>query len=68
MPRKNKKEELKTWLSELKAFSFEIIYSTYIVNCIIVSDKEENAMSIAQKEFPAAIDHKLIKPFNRILS
>jgi hypothetical protein len=68
MSRKDKKSELKSWVSSLKGYIVSVEFEAYSFNAIVLADNEPDAEAIAKNEYPGAKSYTLTNAANRILA
>jgi hypothetical protein len=67
MPRKDKKTELKSWISSLNGFALMVVFESYSFNAIVLADNERDAEEVAKKEYPGAKSYTLTGASNRVI-
>jgi hypothetical protein len=68
MPRKDKKNELKKWISELKAYMLIVVYDAYRFQAVVLADTEADAEAVAKNTYPDAKEWILSTAYNRVIA
>lgn len=68
MPRKDKKSELKSWVSSLKCYILTVSFEGYEFNAAILADTEPDAMAVAKNTYPDAKSWQLSTAINRVIA
>jgi hypothetical protein len=68
MPRKDKKTEIKKWVSEFKAYVLIVEYTGYNFTAVVLADTEPDAMAVAKNTYPDAKSWQLSTAYNRVIA
>jgi hypothetical protein len=68
MPRKDKKTEIKKWVSEFKGYILNVEYSGYKFEVVVLANTEPDAMAVAKNTYPDAKSWELSTAYNRVIA